>query len=511
MHTATRPQPDEFTADELRILHAVARALLTEGEYGELLAALLDALIQAFAADRGCMVVREDDDFHAAVARNFQQEPLALTEEAVSKSIAEAVMQSGEAILIGDATQAVSFRDKSSVQRMGIRSVLCAPVIATDEAFALVYLENRSLPDCFSERQRRLLSEICALAAPRLRTAVAVARAQQQARELRSYTESDGFVVADPAMAALLQTVHQVAPTDLPVLIQGETGTGKELIARALYRNSKRASGPFITLNCAAIPATLIESELFGYTRGAFTGATRDRIGMVGAAHRGTLFLDEIGELPLELQGRLLRVLQSGEFQRLGSVQPESVDVRFIAATNRDLPREIEGGRFRQDLYYRLSAVTLEVPPLRDRMHDLPLLVEHFLRLYGSRYGKSGFKISDECLHALQRYSFPGNIRELQNELARCVALSPSGTVISVDALNDRIRKALTNNARSDAAPVATASDLPPMSLAAMEKRLILAVLESTSGNRTRAAEVLGISREGLRLKMQRLGLSDGG
>ena len=181
-------------------------------------------------------------------------------------------------------------------------------------------------------------------------------------------------------MERVLQTTHQIATTDLPVLIEGETGTGKELVARAVYRHSARVKGPFIALNCAAIPASLIGSELFGFVRGAFTGANRDRVGFIGAAHRGTLFLDEIGDLPLDMQPHLLRVLQSGEFTRLGSTRIEQVDVRFIAATNRDLESEVKASRFRADLFFRISAITLRLPPLRDRPHDTRLLAEHFVR-----------------------------------------------------------------------------------------------------------------------------------
>jgi two-component system response regulator HydG len=291
----------------------------------------------------------------------------------------------------------------------------------------------------------------------------------------------------------------------LPVLIQGETGTGKELIARALYRQSSRAQGPWVVINCGAVPHGLIESELFGYVRGAFTGAHRDRVGFIGAAHRGTLFLDEIGELPPDLQPRLLRVLQSGEFTRLGSVQPEKVDVRVVAATNRDLQREVEEGRFRSDLYFRLSAITLNVPPLRQRPHDVHLLAHHFLRAYATRYGREAPRLSGECLQALSRYAFPGNVRELESEMARLVAVSPPGALLGPEALGERIRGAATQNE----SPRQSSPGLPPMPLAEMEKQLILSVLEHTGGNRTRAAEILGISREGLRTKMQRLGISE--
>lgn len=443
-------QPIQFNAEELALLYRVARTLLHEREYGELLAGLLDVAIEGLGADRGFVVVRDDRPgglssekdgprgpspenarpgvtYRAAVARNFRSDALTEAEQQVSGSISAAVMEQGRALLIGDALDSERFRDNPSVRRLGLRSVLCAPLVASAEAFALIYLENRDVGNRFTERHRELLDEICALAAPRLRVAVAVEHARKRARELESALgETDGIVTADAPMAALLQSVRQVAPTELPVLIQGETGTGKELIARAVYRRSGRAQGPFVVLNCAAIPASLIESELFGYMRGAFTGAHRDRIGLVASAHRGTLFLDEVGELPLELQPRLLRVLQSGEFTRLGSVRPEMVDVRCIAATNKDLEREVEAGGFRSDLYYRLSAITLKIPPLRDRPHDIQLLADHFLRAYAARYAREAPRLTGECLAALSGYAFPGNVRELESEMARLAAVSPS-------------------------------------------------------------------------------------
>jgi len=474
----------------------VARTLLSESDYGELLARLLDAAIDAFGADRGFVVVREGERFRAAVSRHFKSDALTAAEEEVSTSISSAVMSGSRALLIDDAADSQRFRDEPSVKRLAMRSVLCAPLAASEDAFALIYLENRDVANRFTERQRVLLDEICALAAPRLRAAVAIEHARRRARELeRDLGDTDGFVTADAAMARFIETLRQVAASDLPVLIQGETGTGKELAARAIYRRSGRAHGAFVVLNCAALPATLIESELFGYVRGAFTGALQDRIGLVAAAHRGTLFLDEIGEMPLELQPRLLRVLQSGELMRVGSVRAETVDVRVIAATNRNLEAEVEEGRFRSDLFYRLCGVTLKIPPLRDRRHDIELLAGHFLRVYAARLGRPTPRLSGGALSALASWSFPGNVRELEGEIARLVTLSPAGAEVGVDALNDRIRGV------GRKAPV----EVAPMSLAEMEKKLILTVLESTGGNRTRAAEILGISREGLRTKMQRL------
>jgi transcriptional regulator with GAF, ATPase, and Fis domain len=486
-----------FTADELNVLYTIARSLGDERQFGELLKTVLDKTIEGLGADRGFILVREDGQFRAAVARNFRSQALSEAEAEVSGSIALEVLKSGKALLIGNAIDSMPFKDIESVRRLQLRSVLCAPLISTEEAFALIYLENRNIIERFTERQRELLQEICTLAASRLHVAIAMEAAKRRSRDLESRIgEADGILTADPQMASVLETVRQVAPTDLPVLIQGETGTGKELVARAVYRQSKRSSGPFITLNCAVLPSTLIESELFGAVRGAFTGADRDRVGLVGAAHRGTLFLDEIGELPAELQPRLLRVLQSGEYMRLGSTRPETADIRIIAATNRDLEREIEAGTFRSDLFFRLATITLKLPALRDRLQDVQLLADHFLKHYAARFAREAPQLSPELLATLMGYSFPGNIRELEAEMARLVALSTPGALLTTKALSDRIRGGQVE------------TPLQAMSIAEMEKRLIVLVLKSTENNRTRAAEILGISREGLRTKMQRYGLS---
>jgi transcriptional regulator with GAF, ATPase, and Fis domain len=489
--------PAKYSVEELRVLYDVARRLLLPGEYGELLAGLLDATMAAVGAQRGFVVVNDAGTYRATVARNYRSEALDEAEREVSSSISAAVVASGRAVLIDNASQSQQFAQNPSVRRMALRSVLCAPLIAGQETFALIYLENRDIASFFTERQRELLDDICALAGPRLQAAVMVEHARQRASELATGGE-EGILTADAGMAAVLRSARQVAPTELPVLIQGETGTGKELVARLIYRNSRRSSAAYVVINCGAIPATLIESELFGYMRGAFTGATRDHVGLIASAHRGTILLDEVGELPLELQSRLLRVLQSGELMRVGAVRPETVDVRFIAATNRDLEKEVAAGRFRQDLYFRLAAITLKLPPLRERPADIRLLTAHFLRIYASRYGRPAPQLGDDVMLALTAYAFPGNVRELESEMARLVAMSAPGTTISAEALSERVR-----GGRAASREVS----LPPMALEEMERRLILSVLEKTSGNRTRAAEILGISREGLRTKMQRLGI----
>ncbi len=490
----------QTSPDRANLLYSIARSLLQEHDYGELLANILDMTIQALGADRGCIVARENGEFRATAARNFRNETLAEREREISTSIAGMAVQEGRVLLIQDAQESAVLRDKKSVRRLHLRSVLCAPLIVSNEAFAVICLENREISNHFKESHERLLSEICALAASRLHTAVAVESARHRARDLEiTQGESDGIITADPGMCMALQTLAKIAPTELTVLIQGATGTGKELLARAIYRRSRRASGPFVVLNCAAIPATLIESELFGSVCGAYNGA-RDRIGLIGSANRGTLFLDEIGEMPFELQSRLLRILQTGDFNRVGSARSEQVDIRVIAATNRDLEREVEEQRFREDLYFRLSPVTLKIPTLRERRADVVMLSDHFLRAYAGRRALPVPRLSYECTQLLLAYHFPGNVRELEGEMARLVAMCPPGEEIPASALNDRIaRRKVTAQ---------TNADIQPMSLAEMEKKLILVVLQYTSGNRTHAAEILGISREGLRTKLVKLGLS---
>lgn len=491
----------QSSSERADVLYGVARSLLQERDFGELLASILDMTIQALGADRGCIVAREKGEFRATAARNFRNETLAERESEISTSIAGMAVQEGRVLLVQDAQESAILRDKTSVRKLHLRSVLCAPLIVSNDAFAVLYLENRELSNHFNENHQQLLSEICALAAPRLHTAVAIESARQRARDLElAQGESDGIITADSGMSIVLGTLAKIAPTEMSVLIQGETGTGKELVARAIYRRSGRATGPFVVLNCAAVPATLIESELFGSVRGAFSGADRDRIGLVGSANRGTLFLDEIGEMPFELQSRLLRVLQSGDFNRVGSAQSEHVDIRVIAATNRDLEREVEERRFREDLYYRLSPMTLKIPPLRERKADVVMLSDHFLRAYAGRRALPVPRLSNECTQLLLSYPFPGNVRELEGEMSRLVAMSPPGEEIPASALNDRIARRKGK--------VQANADIQPMSIAEMEKRLIAAVLQFTAGNRTHAAEILGISREGLRTKMLKLGLS---
>ncbi len=318
----------------------------------------------------------------------------------------------------------------------------------------------------------------------------------------------------DAAMTDIYAIIEKVADTTATVLITGESGTGKELIARALHENSSRKSNAFIRVNCGAIPRDLMEAELFGYERGAFTGAVTSKPGRFELAHNGTLFLDEIGEIPVEMQVKLLRAIQEGEIDRVGGIKPIAVDVRLVAASNRDLRKEIAAGRFREDLFYRLNVVPIHLPPLRERRSDIPLLVEHFLGVHATRFKKPAARLSDEAHDALLEYAWPGNIRELENVIERCVLLADENTIRQRD-LPPEVRAAAGGAATAgdddddDAGALGGLKDVVRERTRQLEKELIQKALDQTGANVTQAARLLKISRKSLQIKMKELGLRE--
>jgi two-component system, NtrC family, response regulator HydG len=305
-----------------------------------------------------------------------------------------------------------------------------------------------------------------------------------------------------PAMAQLFETVSLVAPSDATVLILGESGTGKELVANAIHQNSPRGQGPFIKLNCAALPETLLESELFGHEKGSFTGATARKAGRFQLADQGSIFLDEIAEMAPATQAKILRVLQEKEFEPVGGGRSVKVDVRVIAATNKELAEEIEAGRFREDLYYRLNVVQVDVPPLRDRGDDIALLADHFLKVYAEKNQRLIKGLTPRALDVFMRYDWPGNVRELENVIERAVILTRGDTVPTA-----QLPKSLQELAGEDI-PLPPVTVAPGKTLKEIEEEMILKTLEECSGNRTRAAETLGISRRTLQLKLKEYGIN---
>jgi two-component system response regulator HupR/HoxA len=334
-------------------------------------------------------------------------------------------------------------------------------------------------------------------------------------RDLARRELLDEIVGASPAMTKVFESVESVSASPISVLIEGETGTGKELVARAIHRMSDRASRPFLAVNCAALSEHLLESELFGHRRGAFTGAISDQPGLFKAAAGGVIFLDEIGEMPLTMQPKLLRVLQDGEIIPIGSTRPERIDVRVLAASNRDLASAVEAGKFRADLYYRIAAFPITLPPLREREGDVPLLAARFLAVAGPRHQKTIREIDPEAIALLERYKWPGNVRELQNEIERAVALTPPGGSILAERLSAKVLKG------PEAAPPARLTAVMPepddeapdadgdlrSARADFEARYIAKVLASNNGNISHSAKSLGISRISLQRKLKELNL----
>jgi DNA-binding NtrC family response regulator len=336
------------------------------------------------------------------------------------------------------------------------------------------------------------------------------ARLQQEVTGLRrEKVHRERFqeiVGTSPAMDRVFSLMESAIPSIITVLLEGESGVGKELVAAAIHRNGPRKDAPFVTVNCGALPATLLESELFGYRKGAFTGADSDKRGLFEAAHGGTLFLDEIGEMSPEMQVKLLRALQAGEIRRVGETESREVDVRVISATNRDLSEEVAQKRFREDLYYRISAFPIRVPPLRERSADIPLLAAHLLQKSQERLGKRVGSLIPEALQQLAEYSWPGNVRELENEIERAIALAPENGPIGLECLSERVLAA----AGSSTGAAAASGSLKQARLA-FEREYVGTVLRRHGGNATSAAQELGISRQMLQSKIKQYGLrSDG-
>jgi two-component system response regulator PilR (NtrC family) len=331
-------------------------------------------------------------------------------------------------------------------------------------------------------------------------------------RQLRRFTGFDHIIGASEKMRSLFELIETIAPQSSRVLITGESGTGKELVARAIHENSARAKAPFITINCGAFPESLLESELFGYIRGSFTGANENRRGLFQAADGGTLFLDEIGNMSLTMQVKLYRVLQEGKVRPLGSTEESDVDVRVIAATNKDFSKEIAEGRFREDLYYRLSVIPIHLPPLRERREDIPLLVRSFLDRYSKSMGKKIEGIEPEAMRRLEVYDWPGNVRELENTIERAVALEGSAR-ISAEGLPARIRDHYQEAVSSHHSGNGNGSILPAegidleMHIQKLERSFLLAAMERSGGVRTRAADTLKMSYRSFRHYAKKYGI----
>jgi transcriptional regulator with GAF, ATPase, and Fis domain len=403
----------------------------------------------------------------------------------VSRTIVHKVLDEGVSIMTVNAKEDTQFDKAKSIQEYDIRSAICAPLLFKEEVLGVVYLDNRGAAGSFSQDDQMFLIALCHQAGVALGNARLHRRVVQENVWLENTLKPKFQIVGDSEkMKKVFDTVKKVAPTDITVLVQGETGTGKELVAKAIHTLSPRREHAFVPVNCAAIPKELIESELFGHEKGAFTGATSAREGKFQAAHSGTIFLDEIGDMSLDLQAKVLRILEERELQRVGGSKSIPVDVRVIAATNKDLAKAVEDGTFREDLFYRLNVVALKLPSLKERKKDIMPLAEYFIA------GRVK-KISAKAKRLMEAYDWPGNVRELRNCMDRAVVLG-DGKTIQPEDLPYTFRK----SGQVIPAPLET--------LDHMEEDHIVRVLRYTNWNKTDASKILGITRQTLDNKIKR-------
>jgi Nif-specific regulatory protein len=403
----------------------------------------------------------------------------------VSRTIVTQVLSDGVAVLSNDVPTDDSFSDTDSIIERRIRSVLAVPLEVFDRIMGVIYLDASNPEARFDENHLQLLTAIGSIAASALDNARRMESLEQENRRLQDEISLEHNMVGDsPRMRDVYQFIARVAPRDITVLIFGESGTGKELVARAIHRTSGRANKPCVAINCAALAETLLESELFGHEKGAFTGAIAQKKGKLEIAEGGTVFLDEIGELAPLLQAKLLRVLQEREFERVGGTRTIKLDVRLVTATNRDLEEEVKKGRFREDLFYRLNVVSLRMPALRERREDIPLLASYFAAKFSQRSNRPVLGVSPHARTCLVNYDWPGNVRELENAIERAVVLGSADMILPED-----LPEAVLEKAESAGASMTAFHD----SLREAKKQLILNAFEQAQGSYTEAAKLLGL------------------
>jgi transcriptional regulator with GAF, ATPase, and Fis domain len=523
------PLPSE--SDRLERIQRIAGALNSELDLDRILNLIMDHVVELAQAERGFLVLMQEGKLTVPVARNFQKEDIMNPEVGFSRSIAERVAKGGEAIMTVDATSDDRFTSFASIHEIAPRSVLCMPFKEkTGQTVGVVYIDNRIARGVFGQDHLRTLQSFCDLAAGAIHRAQltaelnrAHARLNAAYAELKNKFEEQGgklqqmeealrsrqdeletkysyqhIIGESPSMRRIFKLLDKVVDSEEPVLIEGENGTGKELIARAIHYNGPRQKGNFVAENVAAIPANLIESELFGYVRGAFTGADRDKAGLFELADGGTLFLDEVGDMSPDLQKKLLRVLQEKEVRRVGDKRTRKVNVRIISATNRDLRVMTDEKEFREDLYYRLQVLAVPLPPLRERGDDVVLLAKCLVDEFNREFGKAVEGFSAGAMRLLTSHHWPGNVRELRNVLERAVLLAEGRTLSADDLRVIAPPEALDEGFR-----------LPRGGLVFedLERELVRQALERAGGNQTRAATLLGMSRDQIRYRLQKFDL----
>ncbi|MFT5478037.1 MAG: transcriptional regulator with GAF, ATPase, and Fis domain [Planctomycetota bacterium] len=540
--------------ENLRVFARITRELVRETDLMPLLRSIVDSAVSLVGGERGFILLKEQSadeqtkegggvsEMTVRIARSFDHSDIVVPRSRLSMGIASNVVRDGKAVLSVDASQDDRFEGMASVEDLRLRSVMCLPIEADGGLEGVLYLDNRLQFGAFSQEDLELVELFASQASIAIRNANLVGALREKNQRLEASREQIGrlneqlgrkvrdrdtqlavvraelgrergrydytaIVGASDAMRKIFQQLDRIIESDLPVLIEGESGTGKELIARAIHFNGARKERPFVIENCAAIPDALLESELFGHVRGAFTGAYKSRKGLLEQADGGTLFLDEIGDMSAEMQKKLLRVMQEGEFRVLGSDRIVKVDVRVLAASHKKLEDLVRDGKFREDLYYRTAVLSVPLPPLRQRRDDIPILAEHLLARAAREAGSDVPDLPHEVMSALVSYDWPGNVRELENELRRVVVLGRDG--VQLEHLSDSVRLGRSRvrvDGTGGEVEVATSGELR-VAVAELERRSIEAALVQAGGNKSRAASQLGISRFALQRKLDKYGL----
>ncbi|MEN8149781.1 MAG: sigma 54-interacting transcriptional regulator, partial [Planctomycetota bacterium] len=538
--------------ENLERLQEITKGITSELNLGKLLGIIVDAVIQLTMAERGFLLLRAENRLEIKTARNLDQEPVRKPGGKLSWSIAEEVAKTGKPLITINAQTDERLSTSGSVSDLKLRSVMAVALRIKGRITGVLYVDNRFEEGVFSRVDLPLLQAFADQASVAVENARLVAEDQRRQKELERAKEKveelnrilnekvrrqsaellevkqilrerqdelefkysyDSIVGESARMREVFRLLDKVTDSNIPVLVQGESGTGKELVARAIHFNGLRRDEPFVSENCAAIPDNLLESELFGYRKGAFTGADRDKKGLIALADGGTLFLDEIGDMSMEMQGKLLRVLEEGELRPLGGKDLVKVDARIIAASNKDLRHLKEEGCFREDLFYRLAVITVVLPPLRERREDIPLLVDHFLELHRAETHRAengepettDRKVSDEAMAMLAGYDWPGNVRQLRNEIQRAIALADR--VIVPEILSEEIRLGSVPHMFSEQIGDRPLRDITREVIQAVERQVVREILTQVNWKKTEAARRLGISRPTLDSKINLYGL----
>jgi Nif-specific regulatory protein len=497
----TLPETDR-TARDLNSLLKIATGIGHIRDRDSLEWQLLGMVFDVVPADRAAILhfAPESENFDSAIAWDRVMGPGSKVE--VSRTIVRQVLRERVGLLVSDVPEEDRLRDVTTVSQLRLESLLCVPLVAGSQVQGVIYLDTRNRQLRFDRDHLQVMTAVASIASLALENIRRWEGLREENRRLRSEINLEHSMVGTSTrMQEILQVVQRVAPTTSTVLIEGESGTGKELVARAIHRNSPRSEQNFVAINCAALTETLLESEMFGHEKGAFTGAVGQKKGKIEVADKGTLFLDEISELALGMQAKLLRVLQEREFERVGGTKPLKVDVRVLAATNKSLAEAAQEGRFRADLYYRLNVVCMIMPPLRERREDIPALARCFLEKISKKANTRTKELSPEALAALMQYDWPGNVRELENALERAVVLGPEEVVLAED---------LPEAVLETASPMVSGGARYLGAVKESKKQLVLQALDQANGHYVEAAKILGIHPNSLLRLIRNLGLKTG-